>query len=373
MSDSEDEAFDENPTPIIPQRWGATTRALVAGIGLVGIGLFLYWAQTLVASIVASMAIAYALIPFVRGLKRRAGISHGAAVTIIYILALLLAIAAPSLIIPVGLEGVADIIAGMEQIQNQILDLFAQPINLLGIQIDLSDDIARLFAAARQSFALADNNPLDIFASTSNLFAQLLIILVCAYYFLLDAEKLQQWALSLVPTATQSDLRRLIHEIGVIWQSYIGGTLALLIITAITMTTVYLILGLPGAIPLGLFAGFLALIPEIGLFMAGALAVTVAFLLGSSWLNMPSLPFAVVVAAIHIILMAIRASWLEPRIKGRYLALHGGVIFVAVLGGLALQGVLGALAAMPAIATAGIIGHYARCRLFGLNPWETEA
>jgi hypothetical protein len=53
--------------------------------------------------------------------------------------------------------------------------------------------------------------------------------------------------------------------------------------------------------------------------------------------------------------------------------MNEGLIFVAIIGATVVWGILGALIIVPLMATAGVVGRYARCRLLHLEPWPEEA
>jgi Kef-type K+ transport system membrane component KefB len=61
--------------------------------------------------------------------------------------------------------------------------------------------------------------------------------------------------------------------------------------------------------------------------------------------------------------------WLQPHIVGRSLRLHPGLVFVAVVGILVSAGALAALVIFPLLGSAGVVGHYVRCEILGLEPW----
>jgi predicted PurR-regulated permease PerM len=64
---------------------------------------------------------------------------------------------------------------------------------------------------------------------------------------------------------------------------------------------------------------------------------------------------------------------LQPRILGKSVFLHEGVVFVAIIAAIMLQGILGVLIVVPVLASAIIIGRYIRRKLLGLNPFEDSS
>ena len=114
------------------------------------------------------------------------------------------------------------------------------------------------------------------------------------------------------------------------------------------------------------------MIPEIGPWIAGALAVLVAFVLGSNHLPLSNFWFAVLVAAIYFVLTQVKGIWLRPQVMRRFMHMNTGLVFLAIIGAAMLGGILAALIILPIIASIGVIGRYIRARLPDLDPWPAE-
>ena len=79
--------------------------------------------------------------------------------------------------------------------------------------------------------------------------------------------------------------------------------------------------------------------------------------------------FAVLVAAVYIVINLIYNNVLVPRILGRSLRLHPLVVLIAAIVGGLMGGILGMLLAAPILATLRIMGHYVICRLYDRDPF----
>jgi predicted PurR-regulated permease PerM len=100
------------------------------------------------------------------------------------------------------------------------------------------------------------------------------------------------------------------------------------------------ILGLPYALPLGLWMMMLEIIPMIGATIGAIPAVIVAFVAGGTIEGIVMLGFVIAYQQIENIII-------QPRVQGRQAELSPLIVFVAVLVGSQLLGVLGALFAVP--------------------------
>jgi predicted PurR-regulated permease PerM len=154
-----------------------------------------------------------------------------------------------------------------------------------------------------------------------------------------------------------------------VWSAYLRGTLALMFIVGLVFTIVYLAIGLPGALIIGILAGLLSLIPELGPFISAVIAASVALVEGSYYLSLSNFWFAVLVVIIYIILINLKGLWLRPRIMGRSVHLHEGLVFVAIMAAIIFQGILGALIVIPVLASAVVIARYLRRRILGQSPF----
>jgi predicted PurR-regulated permease PerM len=132
---------------------------------------------------------------------------------------------------------------------------------------------------------------------------------------------------------------------------------------------VWLIIGLPGAIFLGVLTGLTSFVHEIGAIISGILSVGVALLLGSHFLPITNFWFAVLVLILYLILTAIKNLWIRPVIVGRHVHLHSGIVFVIIIAALLFFGALAAFVAVPIFVSLLVIGRYLRRRIIGLPPF----
>src|SRR5690606_35702807 len=126
-----------------------------------------------------------------------------------------------------------------------------------------------------------------------------------------------------------------------------------------------LVLGLPQPLVLGVLAGFLEFIPNIGPTLSAVPAIFFALLTPSS--TIPGLDagivYAVVVGLGYVVIQQLESLILVPRILGSSLDLHPVVVLVAVWIGATLIGVLGIVLAAPMVATLRLGLRYIRGKL----------
>ncbi len=351
--------------------WPLPLRYLV-GTGLALLLMLLAWSiRELFRPLVISGLIAYVLMPLVNALKDRFHWPHKLAANLVFFTALALTFSTPALVIP-------PIIANLQELSQSLLDTFNQVQHYLEqplqigvftfkpqeISPDLSQSITTLIRAIPE-------NALHIIENASRNFAWLLVIIVTVYYLLVDWEKIREWIIRQAPEPYRKEVRRLYLEIKRIWGNYLRGTLALMAIVGVFFTIVYLAIGLPGAVGLGIIIGVLSIIPDLGPLIGALIAVFVALVEGSLFLNISNFWFAALVLGVYTVFINIKNIWIRPRIMGRSVHLHEGLIFIIIMAAILFQGILGALIIVPIFASALVIGRYLKRRILGQDPFAT--
>jgi predicted PurR-regulated permease PerM len=142
-------------------------------------------------------------------------------------------------------------------------------------------------------------------------------------------------------------------------------------IVGVTFTIAWTVIGIPGALVLGVVAGFLTLIPDVGPFLAAVLAAGVALLEGSNWSWMPAsnLIVMLIVVATYLVLITIKNFWLRPFIMGRSVHMHEALVLISIILSTILWGIIGALLIIPVLASLSVIFDYLRRRFLGMPPF----
>jgi predicted PurR-regulated permease PerM len=124
---------------------------------------------------------------------------------------------------------------------------------------------------------------------------------------------------------------------------YLYSRLLLAAISAFFSFIVLMILGVPFAVPLALWMGFVSqFIPVVGTYIAAAVPLLVALL---------SDPWSALFFLIYVLIYQQIENYLfSPRITARTMQLHPAIAFFAALAGASLNGVVGAFLALPAAA-----------------------
>jgi predicted PurR-regulated permease PerM len=352
--------------------WSLLTRLIVIAVSLLVVGLTLYAAWPLLGPLSLSLLLAYTLNPLVINLQERFRMQRKWAVSAVYFVFLLLVAAIPGSLIPILIRQIRGFSAELEDVETEMSAFLSEPLTILGQEIQVDELWSEIITISTESLAPAAENALRVIETTSLSLAWLLIILVATYYLLRDGKGLRDWIISLAPDYERDGLYKLSLEVNLIWRAYLAGTLTIMLIMAVVATIVGLLVGLPGAVAIGLLTGLFTIIPELGIILAGVLATLIAYFQGSNLLPLPNVGFAILVAILYLVMWQVKSNWLRPYAMGPTLRLNTGLVFVVIVTTVVLQGLLIALIILPVLATAGVIGRYIRCRLLDIDPWPDD-
>jgi predicted PurR-regulated permease PerM len=128
---------------------------------------------------------------------------------------------------------------------------------------------------------------------------------------------------------------------------YALGAVAIAVIAGTVQGTAAWIIGVPFALALGIVAGLLGLIPQVGATLAAVILSLVALT--------QSLPQALIMLVVCVGYQQVENYVLQPTIQGRAADISGFFVIASVILGAALLGVVGALIAVPLTASAQIV------------------
>jgi predicted PurR-regulated permease PerM len=354
------------------QRWSPATRYFVVGLVLIFLVFVVWQIREIFAPLISAGLIAYIFYPLVELFRRWFKWSQGVASRTVYFFSLALMIAMPVALAPTLVRELDTVVNDLLKTVDQVELLLIKPIVIANFQLNLNTLIPDLRNSLTTLLSVLPADAFKLLETTSRGTLWFLVIIISAYYFMTDWDKMRDWAIGLAPEHYRHDIWRLYREIKAVWMGYLRGQLTLMTIVAVVFGIIWSIIGLPGALVLGILAGLFSLIPDVGPLAATALALIVALLEGSTWLPVNNLVFALIVAGLYIVLINIKNIWLRPLIYGRSVHMHAGIIFVAIIAAVVFTGIIGAFIVVPVLASLGVVGRYIHARLLGLPAFADE-
>lgn len=344
-------------------------RYLIIAVLVLILGAIGYWLRAVFKPLLLAALTAYLLYPLVHFLHTRFKMKRKLAANLVYFTSLAVLIALPATLIPVLADELQTIIDDLLLIVDQIEGLLARPFALFGVTFHLQALVPSFKESLTTFLTPLPQDAWRLIEATSKNALWFLVVVVGAYYFLTGWEETREWLIGLAPLEYRPVMRRLYGEIRAVWLAYLRGQLTLMALVAVTFSLLWTIIGLPGALILGLAAGLFSIIPDVGPFLATLLAVLVALLEGSTWIPWDNLWFAVLVAGLYLVLINIKNVWLRPYILGRSVHMHEGIVFIAIIAAVVTTGILGAFLVVPVLASAAVLCRYLWRRALGASPF----
>lgn len=375
-------------------RWDTNLKRIVLIGVVIGAIALLYISRSVVPNLVMAAILAYLIHPLVNRLARR--LPRGLATILVYLAVIIVLVMTPIIMIPVIVQQIGTIDIRWNDIfvnLTQWVASFPQrypAMSLFGLQIELqpwydyvTSSVAQLQATQAPSASALVNTITSALGSATTvlgiaggvasgiftgLFA-LLLTLVYSFYMVKDAPGIRQWFDEKIPTHYQPEYQELATRVSLIWQSFFRGQLILSIVIGFTITALMTLVGMPGAFLLGLLAGVLEIVPNVGPILAMIPALLVAIFQGSSVLPVSNFTFMLITLAIYFIVQQVENNYFVPRIIGQSVNLHPLVILAGVIVGATQAGILGAFLAAPVLASVRVIGSYAHAKILDREPF----
>ena len=179
--------------------------------------------------------------------------------------------------------------------------------------------------------------------------AELLLVPVFAFYFLVDWDHIVARVHAFVPPRHRAPVAEIAGEIDTAVSHWIRGQLTVMAVLAALYATAFKIIGLHLGITVGVVVGLLTVIPFLGTFVGAGLALLMVVL---DWQGAGQLA---AVAAIFVVLHLLEAAVLTPRLVGKRVGLGEVGALFAVLAGGQLLGFAGVLLAVPLAAAVAVL------------------
>jgi predicted PurR-regulated permease PerM len=335
-------ASDSGPAPSSSQMPPWIARAIV----LVILSAFAAFAaltlfrklRDLVIWLITALFLSFALEPAVNWLARR-GWRRGLATGLVLLGLALAFLTMIGLMVPLVIHQVQQLIKEVPGWLDKV-SVYTQ--RWFKFKVDKRSILNRVTSAQTDIGNIA-SNVASIGARILAIVFQMLTIFLFTFYLVADGPRVRRAVCSVLTPRRQ-------REVLDIWEvaiektgGYLYSRLLLAAISAFFSFIVLMILGVPFAVPLALWMGFVSqFIQVVGTYIAAAVPLLVALL---------SDPWSALFFLIYVLIYQQIENYLfSPRITARTMQLHPAIAFFAALAGASLNGVVGAFLALPAAA-----------------------
>jgi len=356
-------------------QWSFTFRYVIGILFFVAFVAFLFYAHDAVRNFVIAAFVAYLCNPAVDYLKTRTRMSRTAAVNLVYFSSLVVLVGVPATLTPIFYEEAQKVIQDLLNLSNQLSTTLSQPVQIGSLVFHLEAWGQNLSQVQGAVLTPIPEEFLKLLETTSVGVLWFLVILVTIYLLLYEWPNLRAGMFSFVLPPYQTEVEELYRRIRRVWMAYLRGQIVLMIIVGVVFTIVWLIMGIPGALVLGVLAGLFTLVPDVGPFIAVSFAAGVALLEGSTWGPLAALPnfwVAGILIVVYLILINLKNFFLRPIIMGRSVHMNEGLILIVIIVATIMEGILGALLVVPVLASVIIIAGYLQRKVLGLPAFEDD-
>jgi predicted PurR-regulated permease PerM len=382
--------------------WKTTTKYIV-GISLILFTLvIIYISRSILPSLIIAGLIAFLVSPLVNIFNNRLRIPKGLAVLITYLIAIIIILLAPLILLPPLISAIRFVIEldyqalidnFLSWLETSLINIRDSDLNIFSIHIDLGNLINSILPSVQEvspvitpslpsidvilgstmsAFSVSYGVAVGIVGSVTAGFVAFVYMILAAVYLSLDGRQLIESFLNIIPEPNRYEISTLFARLKRIWESFFRGQITLMVIVGTSVWFGLTLLGLPGAFALGIIAGILEIIPNIGPILAAIPAVIVALLQGSNLYDVNNLIFALIVIGFYVLIQALENYIIVPRVLGGAVELHPLVVLTGVLVGATVWGILGALLAAPTIASLREITTYLYNKILDQEPFPLE-
>ena len=183
----------------------------------------------------------------------------------------------------------------------------------------------------------------NMVTSTTTAVATIAIICFYIFFFLYYRTKFKNFILRVSPESSHEKIMHILIDSRAVIHSYISGVFIVVIIVALCIGTGLSFLGIPFAIFLGILAGFMNIVPYIGIFISALLGCILTFLTkDSTW-------YVLGTAIVFLITHLMESNFFTPSIVGKRVSVNPLVVFMALLIGGEVWGVMGMILFIPMV------------------------
>ena len=310
------------------------------------------YVNPVIPPLLIAVAVVYLLNPLVSALERR-GVPRVAGAGVVYLLFLCIVALIVSLLVPVVARQVSQVVehfpeylADAQAFVRRVAARFGQEPNFT-----LDADQVRAWLTAEDNRQTVTRYLTGLRSVTTSLLSGLIIFVigpVMAFYLLVDLPRLERGAMALIPPGRREEIRGLMDRIGQAVGGFFRGQLLVALFVGVASSIGLWLIGLPFWLLVGMVAGVFNLVPLVGPFIGGGLAVIIALLSGE--------PLKAVWAAlVLLIVQQIDNHLISPNVMSRTVQLHPVVVMLALLVGVSFAGLFGMLVIVPLVAVAKIV------------------
>ena len=349
-------------------------RVVVAWLAVIVGGFILFEAAHALRPFAWAIITAYLFHPLVSWIHRKTRLPKQLITGWLYILVGLVVALILLNITPLLIDQIQEV---QDQIPNAIDDIdrwFAQRegtrLGELGFESSFFQE--RLDEFGQDAANLLGASALPLVVTTFTVAIEIFIYLIATFYFIVYGDRFVQFFRDVLNRRYHREFDRLLLDINTTLGAYLRGQLILVFIMSVASYAALRILHVDYALTVAIATGFLELIPLIGPWSAGFIAVMVALFQDTTPFGWSHGTLALVVALAYFVLRQMEDAFVIPLVIGRIVHLHPLLVVFVLVVGTTLGGPLGLILAVPIAAVLKIIVAFFYAKLMARQTRRVE-
>ncbi|WP_425601629.1 AI-2E family transporter [Dyella silvae] len=290
---------------------------------------------------------------------QRLGMGRTVAVSIVFVVLLLLTVGALLLLIPLISRQVGNLVQNLpyyvDWVRNVALPWLQSTLHLDPSAFDtdrligqVKEHIGSIGDAASTVLGKISRSSIGVVAWLTNL----VLIPVVAFYLLRDWDRMVAWIDGMLPRSIEPTIAHLARESDSVLGAFVRGQLLVMLALGIFYGAALTIMGLSVGPLIGMIAGLLSFVPYLGFIVGFGSSLIAALVQYGDWNHV------LIVVGIFTAGQLLEGYVLVPRLVGEKIGLHPVAVIFAVLAGGYLFGFLGVLLALPAASVILVLLRY---------------
>lgn len=299
--------------------------------------------------------IAWLFNPIVKKLESK-GIPRMAGSIMVYIVFLFIIVVFLRFLVPTVYTQINELIGNLPAIFNQVKEsinsIFLKFSHVEGIDVNtIRNNVMTTLENAVTNFTTSfPTTLLDVMVSFFSSLVTIALGLFVGLYMLFDFDSISRHFLNLLPERKRFEAQVLLNNIGGEVRKSVNGTMLVAVMVFVCDSIGFWIIGLQAPILFGLFCGITDLIPYVGPYIGGVIAVVIGFS-QSTFIGVMTLVICVIVQCVENFI-------LQPVVMSKTMKLHPVTIMIGLLIFNNFFGIIGMILATPCIALLKVIWEF---------------
>lgn len=269
-------------------------------------------------------------------------LSRLTAVIIVYLLLVLVIVAAFASLVPSALVQLSELANNLPEFTAQapqLGDNLQTQLARLGLKFNIEQVVATGLRSLETYAATLIQNSIGVLTGILGFVANAFFVLILSFYFAIDEPRLRKGILDIIPARYQDEAHFFAASVDRTFGGFMRGQLIQAVLQGIGTAIVMSVLGLDFVLVASLFAGLFMLIPLVGPFITLLPPLLVALI------EMPSTMIWVFIAL--FIFQFVVVNVLMPRVLSQAVGLHPLLVFASLLISVKVAGFWGAFFGIP--------------------------